>query len=98
MLHIALLPVVADTVGYLHEDAVRLLYRAATVKASGNVDNEGLIGVRGRIIVSASDGRTSSGNTRPTWDSSSLPPARSNGTTPSTLIHFSFAIPRSQRS
>jgi len=63
---------------------VRLLYHAATVKASGNVDNEGLIGVRGRIIVSASDGRTSSGNTRPTWDSSSRPPARSNGTTPST--------------
>ena len=24
-LHIALLPVVADTVGYMHEDAVRLL-------------------------------------------------------------------------
>jgi hypothetical protein len=43
-LNIALLPVVADTVGYLHEDAVRLLYHAATVKASGNVDNEGLIG------------------------------------------------------
>ena len=43
MLHIALLPVVADTVRYLHEDAVRLLYDAATVKASGNVDNEGLI-------------------------------------------------------
>ena len=43
-LHIAILPVVADTVGYLHEDAVRLLYHAATVKASGNVDNEGLIG------------------------------------------------------
>ena len=35
---------IADTVGYLHEDAVRLLYHAATVKASGNVDNEGLIG------------------------------------------------------
>ena len=43
LLHIALLPVVADTVEYLHEDAVRLLYHAATVKASGNVDNEGLI-------------------------------------------------------
>ena len=43
-LRIALLPVVADTVGYLHEDAVRLLYHAATVKASGNVDHEGLIG------------------------------------------------------
>jgi hypothetical protein len=28
----------------LHEDAVRWLYHAATVKASGNVDNEGLIG------------------------------------------------------
>jgi hypothetical protein len=36
--------VLADTAGYLHEDAVRLLYHAATVKASGNVDNEGLIG------------------------------------------------------
>jgi hypothetical protein len=43
-LHIAFLPVIADTAGYLHEDAVRLLYHAATVKASGNVDNEGLIG------------------------------------------------------
>ena len=32
--HIALLPVVADTVGHLHADAVRLLYHAATVKAS----------------------------------------------------------------
>ena len=63
---------VADTVGYMHEDAVRLLYHAATVRASGNVDNEGLIGrgssgVRGRITGSASDGRTSSGNTRPIW-------------------------------
>jgi len=28
----------------MHEDAVRLLYHAATVKVSGNVDNEGLIG------------------------------------------------------
>jgi hypothetical protein len=28
----------------MHEDAVRLLYHAATVKASGNVDNERLIG------------------------------------------------------
>jgi hypothetical protein len=28
----------------MHEDAVRLLYHAATVKGSGNVDNEGLIG------------------------------------------------------
>ena len=43
-LHIAFPPAMADTVGYLHEDAVRLLYHAATVKASGNVDNEGLIG------------------------------------------------------
>jgi len=43
-LHIAFLPVIADTVGYLHEHAVRLLYRAATVKAAGNLDNEGLIG------------------------------------------------------
>ena len=42
-LHTALFPVVADTVGYLHQDAVRLLYHADTVKASGNVDNEGLI-------------------------------------------------------
>jgi hypothetical protein len=38
------LPVIADTAGYLHENAVRLLYHAATVKASGNVDNKGLIG------------------------------------------------------
>jgi len=35
--------------------------------------------VRGRIIVSASEGRTFSGTTRPTWDSSSLPSARSSG-------------------
>jgi hypothetical protein len=35
---------ITDTLGYLHEDAVRLFYHAATVKASGNVDNEGLIG------------------------------------------------------
>jgi hypothetical protein len=37
-------PVLADAVGRIHADAVRLLYHAATVKASGNVDNEGLIG------------------------------------------------------
>ena len=43
-LHIAFLPVVADTAGRLHEDAVRLLYHVATFQASGNVDNEGLIG------------------------------------------------------
>jgi len=43
-LNIAFLPVLADTAGRLHEDAVRLLYHAATVEASGNVDDEGLIG------------------------------------------------------
>ena len=43
-LHIAFLPVVADTAGRLHEDAVRLLYHVATIQATGNVDNEGLIG------------------------------------------------------
>ena len=42
--HIAFLPVVTDTVGHMHADAVRLLYHATAVKASGNVDNEGLIG------------------------------------------------------
>jgi len=42
-LNIAFLLVLADTVGRLHEDAVCLLYHAATVKASGKVDNEGLI-------------------------------------------------------
>jgi hypothetical protein len=41
-LNTAFFPVIADTVGSLHEDAVRLLYHAVTVKASGNVDNEGL--------------------------------------------------------
>ena len=43
-LNIAFLPVVADTAGRLHEDAVRLLYHVATIQATGNVDNEGLIG------------------------------------------------------
>jgi len=43
-LYIAFLPVLADTVGRLHEDTVRLFYHGATLKASGNVDNEGLIG------------------------------------------------------
>ena len=35
---------IADTEGRLHEDAVGLLYHGATVKASDNVDNKGLIG------------------------------------------------------
>ena len=43
-LHNAFLPVEASTVGYLHEEAVRLLFHAATVKTSGNVDYDGIIG------------------------------------------------------
>jgi len=41
---IAFLPVITDTAGRLHEDAIRLFYHAARVKASGNVDHEGLSG------------------------------------------------------
>ena len=75
----------ADTVGRLHEDAVRLLYHAAIVKASGNVDNGVLIaesGVSGRIIVSASVGRPCSGANKPNWDSFSPPSARSTAAAP----------------
>jgi hypothetical protein len=43
-LNIAMLLVIADTVGCLHEDAVRLLCHGAIVKASCNVDNGGLVG------------------------------------------------------
>jgi len=54
-LSIACLPVIANTVVRLLEDAVRLLYHGATVKASGNVDNEGRIGRECEgIIASAS--------------------------------------------
>jgi hypothetical protein len=56
---------------------VRLLYHAATVKVSGNVDNESLIGCERK------DHRFGFGGwpTKPTWGSCSPPSARSSGTT-----------------
>ena len=78
---------IADTAGRLHEDAVRLPYHAATVKASGNVDNEGPIGCEQedhrfgfrRATIMAS------GATRPNLDFFSPPSTRSSDTTPSTF-------------
>jgi hypothetical protein len=70
---------------------VRLLYHAATVKASGNVDNEGLIR-RAREEYRFGFRRANifrHYGTRPTWDSSSPPSARSSGTTQALLLRHS---------
>ena len=94
-LHIALLPVVADTVGYMHEDAVRLLYHAATVKASGNVDNEGLIG---RAREDHRFGFRRANIFRQYQADLGLVLAALGAQQRHHPKHFSFAIPRSRRS
>ena len=94
-LHIALLPVVADTVGCLHEDAVRLLYHAATVKASGNVDNEGLIG---RAREDHRFGFRRANIFRQYQADLGLVLAALGAQQRHHPKHFSFAIPRSRRS
>jgi len=81
-LDIAFLPVLADTLGRLLADALRLLYHAATLKASGNVATQTSSGVSGRIIASALGGRPSTGATKTARGSFSPPSARSSGTVP----------------
>jgi len=84
-LNIAFLPVIADTAP--HPACMRMRCACSIMlplsRALATSTTRASSGVRGRIIVSAAVGRTSSGATRPNWDSYSPPSVRSSGTPPS---------------